>query len=59
MLISRRREAKRRALLQMLDRIAVRTPGKSPRPRVTTMPLDAPLAAESPARDARPPRLKQ
>src|SRR2546421_1258782 len=48
LLISRRREAKRRALLQMLDRLPIRSDARSSRPVVTqptaTAPIDVPLA---------------
>src|ERR1043166_7769486 len=53
LLISRRREAKRRALLQMLDRLPIRSDARSdarssraavtPKPTATA-PLDVPLA---------------
>jgi|SRR6266849_7080702 len=42
LLISRRREAKRRALLQMLDRLPIRSGLSSPRPAST--PAELPLA---------------
>jgi hypothetical protein len=58
LLISRRREAKRRALLQMLDRIPVRTSPKSPKPRVGALPVDVPLAAGGPSGEGLP-RVKQ
>jgi hypothetical protein len=57
LLISRRREAKRRALLQMLDRIPVRSAPKTAKTRVIAMPSDAPLPAA--AAPARPPQVKQ
>jgi hypothetical protein len=44
LLISRRREAKRRALLQMLDRIPVRTERQTPLPKPDGVPADVPLA---------------
>jgi hypothetical protein len=58
LLISRRREAKRRALLQMLDRIPVRTTSQSPKPRVGALPMDAPRPAASPSAEGLP-RVKQ
>ena len=48
LLISRRREAKRRALLQMLDRIPVRSERTRPVPQPTTTPVDVPLARPAP-----------
>jgi hypothetical protein len=42
LLISRRREAKRRALLQMLDRLPIRTDRARPRPAAA--PVDVPVA---------------
>jgi len=48
LLISRRREAKRRALLQMLDRIPVRSERARPVPQPTTTPVDVPLARPAP-----------
>jgi hypothetical protein len=53
LLISRRREAKRRALLQMLDRIPVRTTSKKPKPRVAVAP-DLPPPGAGPVQ-AQPP----
>jgi hypothetical protein len=47
LLISRRREAKRRALLQMLDRIPVRSSTKTPQPHVRT-PVEVALAPALP-----------
>ena len=47
-LISRRREAKRRALLQMLDRIPVRGERARPVPQPTVTPVDVPLARPAP-----------
>src|SRR5436853_7783897 len=47
LLISRRREAKRRALLQMLDRLPIRTEGRAVRPlavKVAAAPADVPLS---------------
>ena len=46
LLISRRREAKRRALLQMLDRLPIRTEGRALRPLAVKVaaPAEAPLA---------------
>jgi hypothetical protein len=58
LLISRRREAKRRALLQMLDRIPVRTSTQAPAPRVRPLPLDVPLPAGAPSQDGLP-QVKQ
>jgi hypothetical protein len=58
LLISRRREAKRRALLQMLDRIPVRISNKSPKPRATALPMDAPRPAANPSIEGSP-RVKQ
>ena len=46
LLISRRREAKRRALLQMIDRLPIRPEGRTVRPlaaKVAAVPADAPL----------------
>jgi hypothetical protein len=46
LLISRRREAKRRALLQMIDRLPIRPEGRTVRPlavKVAAAPADAPL----------------
>ena len=43
LLISRRREAKRRALLQMLDRIPVRTERPTPIATPASVPADVPL----------------
>jgi hypothetical protein len=57
LLISRRREAKRRALLQMLDRIPVRPTPKSAKTRVIAMPSDAPLPAAT--AEGRLPPVKQ
>src|SRR5919205_3921957 len=48
LLISRRREAKRRALLQMLDRIPVRSDRARPVPQPTATPVDVPLARPAP-----------
>jgi hypothetical protein len=58
LLISRRREAKRRALLQMLDRIPLRTSSKSPKPRVTALPGETPLPAATAPVEALP-QVKQ
>jgi hypothetical protein len=45
LLISRRREAKRRALLQMLDRLPIRREGSAITKQSTvTAPIDTPLA---------------
>ncbi|MFN2644478.1 MAG: hypothetical protein ABR570_05770 [Burkholderiales bacterium] len=46
LLISRRREAKRRALLQMLDRLPIRTEGRAVRPIAVkaVAPAEVPLA---------------
>ena len=44
LLISRRREAKRRALLQMLDRIPVRVERPTPIAKPDQVPADVPLA---------------
>ncbi|HEY3075709.1 MAG TPA: hypothetical protein VGJ74_11100 [Burkholderiales bacterium] len=43
LLISRRREAKRRALLQMLDRLPIRAEARSSRPVAVSKPVPAPL----------------
>jgi hypothetical protein len=59
LLISRRREAKRRALLQLLDRIPVRPTSKSATPRVRTLPVDAPLTAAAPSVPEGLQRVKQ
>ena len=47
LLISRRREAKRRALLQMLDRIPIRSERARPVPQPTATP-EVPLARPAP-----------
>jgi hypothetical protein len=59
LLISRRREAKRRALLQMLDRIPVRTTKKAPKTRVSALPLDVPAAAAAGPSGEALPQIKQ
>jgi hypothetical protein len=43
LLISRRREAKRRALLQMLDRIPIRSERPTALPQPAAAPADVPL----------------
>jgi hypothetical protein len=48
LLISRRREAKRRALLQMLDRIPVRTERPTPIAKPASVPADVPLPRNVP-----------
>jgi len=48
LLISRRREAKRRALLQMLDRIPVRCERQTPIAKPAGVPADVPLARNVP-----------
>jgi len=48
LLISRRREAKRRALLQMLDRIPVRAERPTPIAKPASVPADVPLARNVP-----------
>jgi hypothetical protein len=48
LLISRRREAKRRALLQMLDRIPVRAERPTPIAKPASVPADAPLPRSAP-----------
>jgi len=48
LLISRRREAKRRALLQMLDRIPVRASSRPPQPLVPPVPADKAVAPKRP-----------
>jgi hypothetical protein len=48
LLISRRREAKRRALLQMLDRLPVRSERARPAPQPSAAPLEVPLARPAP-----------
>jgi hypothetical protein len=48
LLISRRREAKRRALLQMLDRIPVRSERPSPIAKPASVPADVPLSRNVP-----------
>lgn len=45
LLISRRREAKRRALLQMLDRIPVRSARPTPIAKPAGVPADVPAVA--------------
>jgi len=54
LLISRRREAKRRALLQMLDRIPIRTGRAQPELKPAVPPVPGPLAAGAPVNPARP-----
>jgi hypothetical protein len=50
LLISRRREAKRRALLQMLDRLPIRTEGRAVRALAVTQPdAPAPMPLARPA----------
>ena len=44
LLISRRREAKRRALLQMLDRLPIRSERSMAKQPTAAAPLDVPLA---------------
>jgi hypothetical protein len=48
LLISRRREAKRRALLQMLDRIPVRSERPTPIAKPASAPADVPLPRNVP-----------
>jgi hypothetical protein len=48
LLISRRREAKRRALLQMLDRIPVRAERPTPIAKPAGVPADVPLSRNVP-----------
>ena len=48
LLISRRREAKRRALLQMLDRIPVRSERQTPITKPAAVPADVPLSRPVP-----------
>jgi len=43
LLISRRREAKRRALLQMLDRLPIRSERPVSTPKPANTPVDVPL----------------
>src|SRR5438445_13834354 len=56
LLISRRREAKRRALLQMLDRLPIRTEGRAVRPLAVKpaapaeVPLTRPTTGAAPTR---------
>jgi hypothetical protein len=56
LLISRRREAKRRALLQMLDRLPIRTEGRAVRPLAVkpaapaVVPLTRPTTGAAPTR---------
>jgi len=57
LLISRRREAKRRALLQMIDRLPIRPEGRTVRPlavKVAAAPADA-----RPATGAAPTRVQK
>jgi hypothetical protein len=56
LLISRRREAKRRALLQMLDRLPIRSAAATPKPTARA-PLDVPLAR--PAADVQQPAARK
>src|SRR6267378_7696771 len=44
LLISRRREAKRRALLQMLDRLPIRSERRPSAPKPASTPAELPLA---------------
>ena|SRR5436190_23009639 len=53
LLISRRREAKRRALLQMLDRIPVRTERPTPIAKPASVPADVPLTRNVPGAASR------
>ena len=53
LLISRRREAKRRALLQMLERIPVRTERPAPIAKPAGVPVDVPLARNAPGATTR------
>jgi hypothetical protein len=48
LLISRRREAKRRALLQMLDRIPIRTERPTALPKPVAAPADIQLGRAKP-----------
>jgi hypothetical protein len=48
LLISRRREAKRRALLQMLDRLPIRTERPQTITKPATPPVDVPLPRSAP-----------
>jgi hypothetical protein len=58
LLISRRREAKRRALLQMLDRIPVRTSTRVPQSRLKA-PVEVALAPAATPQGEPPRVLKQ
>jgi hypothetical protein len=53
LLISRRREAKRRALLQMLDRLPIRTEKNQATKPASTLAPDAPLARPVPGTQSR------
>jgi hypothetical protein len=53
LLISRRREAKRRALLQMLDRLPIRTERNQTTQPVPNVTPDAPLARPAPGTQSR------
>lgn len=53
LLISRRREAKRRALLQMLDRLPVRSERAHQVSKPATSPVDVPLPRTAPGIDPR------
>ena len=56
LLISRRREAKRRALLQMLDRIPVRSERPTPIAKPAGVPADVPLPRAVPGVQNRLPK---
>ena len=53
LLISRRREAKRRALLQMLDRIPVRSERRTPLAQPAGVPADVTLPRPRPSPQSR------
>ena len=54
LLISRRREAKRRALLQMLDRLPIRGERRVSTPKPANTPVDVPLPRTVPGIASRP-----
>ena len=56
LLISRRREAKRRALLQMLDRLPVRSERASQVVKPAPLPVDVPLPRTAPGTSPRVPK---
>jgi hypothetical protein len=59
LLISRRREAKRRALLQMLDRLPIRTEGRAVRPLAVKPAAPAEVPLTRPTTGAAPTRAQK